>query len=240
MSTTFLKARWAHLVMANYAVEPSVLAPFLPAGTRLDFHEGRTYVSLVGFLFENTRLFGVPVPFLGDFEEVNLRFYVVGEEDGEQRRGVVFINETVPFRAVAFLANLLYSEHYRSTRMSHEIHADGSGLRVLYSWDAGGHRQRIQVEAEGSVRPMAPGGKEEFIFEHYYGYTRISETESKRYQVVHPPWQVHEVRGFDIECDFGAMYGPSFSHLTEKSPDSVFLAQGSEVEVKWRRFRFGG
>ena len=34
------------------------------------------YVSLVGFMFKNTRLLNIPIPFHTDFEEVNLRFYV--------------------------------------------------------------------------------------------------------------------------------------------------------------------
>jgi uncharacterized protein YqjF (DUF2071 family) len=33
-------------------------------------------VSLVGFLFQNTRLRSIPIPFHRIFEEVNLRFYV--------------------------------------------------------------------------------------------------------------------------------------------------------------------
>ena len=238
MPTTFLEARWAHLVMANYAVEPSILVPFLPAGTRLDFHGGRTYVSLVGFLFEKTRLFGVPVPFFGDFEEVNLRFYVVGEEEGEQRRGVVFINETVPYRAVAWLANLLYSEHYRYSPMSHRIGGEAERMEVAYGWSVKGLRQHIRVQAGSSMRPMAPGSKEEFIFEHYYGYTRISDKETERYRVAHPAWEVRDVWAFDIECDFGRMYGAGFGHLTGMPPDSVFLAHGSEVQVEWKRFRF--
>ncbi|MEY3965099.1 MAG: hypothetical protein RL263_268, partial [Bacteroidota bacterium] len=81
---TFLTARWENLIMANYAVDPEILKPYLPNGVELDFFEGKTYVSLVGFMFKNTRIFGVPVPFLGTFEEVNLRFYVKRQD----RRGV--------------------------------------------------------------------------------------------------------------------------------------------------------
>jgi uncharacterized protein YqjF (DUF2071 family) len=238
MSRVFLKARWRNLVMANYAVDPALLGPYLPAGTWLDFHEGRTYVSLVGFVFQKTRLFGLPVPFYGDFEEVNLRFYVIGEEDGEGRRGVVFIDETVPFRPVAFLANLLYSEHYRYAPMSHRIGEKGDGMEVDYEWSVDGSRQHIRVQSGKSMRPMGTGSKEEFILEHYYGYTRISDRETERYRVAHPAWKVHDVRAFDIECDFGRMYGSDFAHLTGRRPDSVFLAHGSEVQVEWKRFRF--
>lgn len=224
--------------MANYAVDPALLRPFLPAGTRLDLFEGKAYVSLVGFLFQKTRLFGIPVPFFGSFEEVNLRFYVVGEEDGMQRRGVVFINETVPYRAVAFLANLLYSEHYSCRPMSHEWNILEKGFRVGYRWQVGSFDQHIRVEASDRLNALEPGSMAEFILEHYYGYTRISDTVSERYQVEHPTWKVHQVSAYDIKCDFAEMYGREFNQLTDRSPDSVFLARGSDVRVGWKRHRF--
>lgn len=97
MTKTFLSAKWENLIMANYAVSPALLTPYLPKGVELDLYDGKTYVSLVGFMFKDTRLFRVPIPLLGTFEEINLRFYVTRVEDNMTKRGVVFINETVPY-----------------------------------------------------------------------------------------------------------------------------------------------
>ena len=108
MAETFLSARWENLIMANYAVDPALLLPYLPKGVELDNFNGDTYVSLVGFLFKQTSLFNIPIPLLGTFEEINLRFYVKRTEGATIKRGVVFINETVPYKAVAWLANQLY------------------------------------------------------------------------------------------------------------------------------------
>ena len=121
MKTTFLKANWENLVMANYEVDPSVLKPFLPKGVELDFYKNKSYVSLVGFMFKKTSLFGIPIPFFGSFEEINLRFYVRKIEDKKIKKGVVFINETVPYKIVALLANKLYKEHYISIPTKNSI-----------------------------------------------------------------------------------------------------------------------
>lgn len=110
--TDFLKARWENVVMANYAVDPEILTPYLPKNVELDYFAGKTYVSLVGFMFRDTRIFNIPVPFIGTFEEVNLRFYVKRTVNGELRRGVVFIREIIPSKIIALAANLLYKEHY--------------------------------------------------------------------------------------------------------------------------------
>ena len=101
MSRPFLTAEWRHLAMLNFAIDPEVPRPRVPAGTELDSWRGETLVSLVGFHFLNTRLRGVPIPFHRDFNEVNLRFYVRREEAGELRRGVVSIREVVPLAPCA-------------------------------------------------------------------------------------------------------------------------------------------
>ena len=92
--TDFLNARWENLVMVNYAVDQDILLPYLPNGVELDYYKDKTYVSLVGFLFRKTKIFKIPIPYLGTFEEINLRFYVKRIYNNEVKRGVVFINET--------------------------------------------------------------------------------------------------------------------------------------------------
>ena len=121
MFNTFLTANWENLVMANYEVDPVVLTPYLPNGVELDVYDGKAFVSLVGFMFKKTKLFGVPIPFFGSFEEINLRFYVKRKDGNKIKKGVVFINETVPFKLVALLANKLYKEHYISIPTKHTI-----------------------------------------------------------------------------------------------------------------------
>lgn len=235
MFKTFLTARWENLIMANYAVPPEVLKSYLPAGVELDLFEGEAFVSLVGFMFKNTRLFGIPIPFLGSFEEVNLRFYVKRTEEGRIRRGVVFVNETVPYKPVAWMANFLYKEHYTAIPTRHRISEERAEKRIQYEWKVNGSWNEIQVNASAQTHEMLPGSQEEFIFEHYYGYTRIGENHTQEYEVQHPRWRINPVNKYHIQCDFGAFYGPEFEFLNNALPSSVILAQGSEVSVKWKR-----
>lgn len=103
-----MTASWNHLIMANYAVDPEVLQYYIPLHTELDLYEGQCYVSLVGFLFDEVRLKGWRIPFHTRFPEVNLRFYVRYKEQGQWKRGVVFISEIVPKPAISWVANVLY------------------------------------------------------------------------------------------------------------------------------------
>ncbi len=234
---TFLKARWENLIMANYAVDPGILQPYLPTGVELDFFEGKTYVSLVGFMFKNTRIFGLPIPFLGTFEEVNLRFYVKRTDETGIKRGVVFINESVPFKPVAWLANWLYKEHYIAIPTKNKIDFGIDAKSVEYQWKINSRLNSLQVNASTKGAEMQVGSVEEFIYEHYYGYTRIDANKTDEYRVNHPKWQVNSVSNYKIDCDFAAMYGAEFAYLAEQLPDSVFIAEGSEISVDWKRNR---
>ncbi len=69
----FLTADWKNLIMANYLIAPELLMPYLPCKTELDTYNGKTFISLVGFMFSNTKLLGLKIPFHINFEEVNLR-----------------------------------------------------------------------------------------------------------------------------------------------------------------------
>lgn len=223
----FLTAEWRDLIMANYEVPPELLASRVPEGTELDLHEGRCFVSLVGFMFLDTRVLEFLVPFHVNFEEVNLRFYVVRETEGEVRRGVVFVKEIVPRAAIAMIARRLYGEPYERWRMSHFRDA----LHVRYSWEKGDCRNTISVESGANLGVPGEGSHEEFIIEHYWGYTKRGGGRTDEYKVEHPKWELFAVERPHIDVDFGCTYGPEFAFLGEEKPYSVVLAKGSEIAV---------
>ncbi|MEO6528745.1 MAG: DUF2071 domain-containing protein, partial [Gemmatimonadaceae bacterium] len=174
MSRPFLTAEWRNLVMLNYVVEPALLRPFVPAGTALDSWRGRTYISLVGFLFANTRLLGVPIPWHRTFEEVNLRFYVRREVGGEVRRAVTFIRELVPRTAIAAVARLRYNEPYVALPMRHHFGAvgrDGVPATVAYEWKVASGWAGLRARPTGEGTLAKAHSQEAFITEHYWGYT---------------------------------------------------------------------
>lgn len=120
--------------MLNYVVDPRLLMPLLPTETEIDFENGETFLSVVGFLFLDTRLRGIPIPLHRDFEEVNLRFYVRRKSADTWQRGVVFVRELVPRRAIAFIARAFYGENYVAFPMKHDIKrvaAPASGGQLL-------------------------------------------------------------------------------------------------------------
>jgi uncharacterized protein YqjF (DUF2071 family) len=235
--TIFLKANWENIIMANYEIDPEILIPFLPKGVELDLYEGKAYASLVGFMFKKTKLFNVPIPHFGTFEEINLRFYVVRKEGDTVKRGVVFINETIPYPIVAWMANKLYKEHYTVVPTKHEIRRETKSQKVEFKWLLNKKWNSIYVEATTDAKVMKSQSLEKFIYQHYYGYTKVDQNNTEEYKLQHPSWLVNQVLDYKIDCDFTAMYGDSFSVLNTTKPEAVFIAEGSSVGIEWKRNR---
>lgn len=235
----FLSAQWRALAMLNWQVEPRLIEPYVPRGTELDFHDGKTYVSLVGFLFLDTYLLGIPVPWHRNFDEVNLRYYLRREESGRVKRAVGFIREIVQQWAIARVANWSYNESYVCHPMRHRHegyschaarpHADQ--LLVEYGWNCAGNWLSLGVECGGSCEPLAAGSHEEFIAEHYWGYCRQRDGGTVEYRVEHPPWHVWRAERSWVSPGVAEFYPPEFRELLREPPATAFLADGSAVRV---------
>lgn len=218
--------------MLNYEVDPSLLSEYVPTGTVLDSFAGRTYLSLVGFRFCNTKLFGsLPIPFHTDFDEVNLRFYVRRKEGSEERRGVVFIAEIVPKQAIAKTARLIYGENYISLPMRHRVHTEGLNKTAEYEWQVNGRWCKLSAQAQGAPEHPQEGSLEQFITEHYWGYSNQRSGGCLEYHVSHSPWRVWTSTAALFEGDASALYGCNLGSLLQRPPDCAFIAEGSPVSV---------
>ncbi len=229
----FLTASWRYLALLNFAAEPALLQPLVPAGLALDFDRGKTFLSVVGFLFLDTRVLGLPIPFHRNFEEVNLRFYVRRKVGSEWRRGVCFVRELVPRYAIAFVARAFYGEPYSAVPMRHAISHRDRDLAVEYAWCRRSQWETLAMTASGEANECAEGSHEEFITEHYWGYTARG-TRASEYQVEHPRWRVWPAATWNFHADVRTLYGEQFVAPLAAPPVSAFIAEGSQVQVRQR------
>jgi uncharacterized protein len=228
----FLTAEWRDLAMLNYQVDPHLLADRVPPGTVLDSFEGATYVSLVGFQFRRTKLYGsLAIPFHRDFEEVNLRFYVRRNAGNEDRRGVVFIAEIVPKRAVARIARIVYRENYIRLPMGRKVQANGHARTAEYNWRLDGSWCKLYARASDVARRAEERSLEQFITEHYWGYSRQGNGSALEYHVSHPPWNISKAAEAGFDGDVTSLYGTELARTLQRTPHSAFIADGSSVVV---------
>ena len=224
----FLSASWTNLLLANYSVDRALVEPFVPKHTEIDEFEGHVFISLVAFLFDNTRVLGVPVPFHRRFEEVNLRFYVRPEYD-RSIRAVTFIREIVPKRVIPLIANSLFNENYVALPMDHGVQTNS----YWYSWEREGSN-RFAAHVDSDLVYPDPGSIGEFITEHYWGYAQ-GPRRTLEYRVEHPQWRCCDISDYEISVDFEASYGKAFAFMNSLAPVSVQFAEGSDVTVSFPR-----
>lgn len=229
---SFLNAEWRKLAIANYVIDPEVLKNYVPAGTEIDLWKDKCYVSLIGFMFLNTKLLGVKIPFHTNFEEVNLRFYVKRLENNTWKRGVVFIKEIVPKPALTFIANTIYKEHYETLPMKHIWEENNLNRTVSYLWKKNKIWHSFTVQATLNSSEIKSYSETEFITEHYWGYAKVTDSKTNEYEVTHPKWKQYLVTHSEINVDFGAVYGTDFEFINRLKPNSVMLIEGSEITVE--------
>jgi len=228
----FLSAEWLDLALLNYSVDPELLSPYVPDGTALGSFDGKTYISLVGFRFCKTKLWGrIGIPFHSEFEEVNLRFYVHRDLGGEIRRGVVFIKEIVPKPLIALTARIAYGENYVALPMRHQISSSKGKSEIEYSWKYANSRSRLFAHSFTPAKLPSEGSLEQYITEHYWGFSKQKSGAKQEYHVSHIPWSVSIANEAGFEGDVNALYGKDFAEVLRKPPDSAYIANGSSVDV---------
>jgi uncharacterized protein YqjF (DUF2071 family) len=231
----FLTAEWRNLAMLSYEIVPACLEPFVPKKLELDFWNGKAYVSLVGFHFHKARIFGRSVPFHRTFPEVNLRFYVARHTGEGFRRGVVFLKEIVPRWAVACIARSFFGEKFVSLPLRATIGSRGASsndLHLKYDWRFGRERYSLVARSDAAPRRATAGSLDEFIVDHYWGYSAARNGDAIEYEVEHEPWLIRPATDAHFTGDAESLYGIEFAEALLRPPASAFVVDGSAVAVR--------
>jgi hypothetical protein len=126
---------------------------------------------------------------------------------------------------------VVYGENYATVPLRHHWEQNGEERSVRYQWRYKNRWNELQVKAALHQQPIGADSAEEFFTEHYWGYTKRG-TWTSEYAVLHPRWMMYPILQHSIDVDFGALYGSAFASLSKREPESVLLAEGSEIEVR--------
>lgn len=223
----FLTARWTNLINITYAVPPELLLPCLPDGVELDTVLGKAFVSVVPFDFTDARLHGIKVPFHVNFPEINFRFYV--KQGG--KRGVIFLKEFIPKFLIKMIANTFYYERYEVVGLKSRVKKKENEISVKHCMRKGGKNFCVEVCAENNLVSPAPGSREHFFEERFYGFSKNKKGEPLRFKVEHPSWKLYPVKYYSIDVDFGFLFGKEWKFLNNEMPVCVMLLDGSAVKM---------
>lgn len=218
--------------MLNYEVPAEILKPFIPPHVELDLWQGKAVVSMVGFQFNDTKVFGIRWPLHTHFDEINLRLYVKHFDGKQWKRGVAFVSEIVPRRIIAYLANTLYNEHYHAMPVRNQLLQTTDEINIQYEWKFRNRWNRLGAIATQIPAAIIAGSEEQFILEHYWGYNELNPRTTIEYGVEHPTWETFSIKSYKADFDIEALYGKPFVPYLSVTPQSVVLARGSEVIIR--------
>lgn len=215
-----LSQRWSDVVFVHWRVEPELVAPHLPPGCTPDEHDGSAWVGLIAFhMSRSTFLGGPPVPWLGDFPEVNVRLYAV---DGHGRRTVVFVSLDALHLVPVLVARAAFGLPYRWASMRHGRRGDLLAYRTRRHGlpDA---RSHLIVRAAPPAQAAPPDDLELATFltgrwgfhERHLGRTILCRNE-------HEPWPLRSAEL--VHLDDGLLAAAGFPGVAGRAPDSVLVA----------------
>ena len=231
---TFLTAEWRDLAMLNYAIDPGVLAPLVPAGTELDFFEEpdvrqRDRVPV----FAHARVW--------DRHPAAYRFR--GGQSALLRappeRGGLAAGRG--FRARARAAPGDRVPRARGLRGALPALADAApdrpvyaeGIHVEYGWKRSGRWESLHATGHGQpqeIEERVPGRNSS---PSIIGATpRGGPGTSSQYQVEHPRWRIWPAVAAGLDADAAALYGARFANCLAAGPAFTFIAEGSAVAVR--------
>jgi uncharacterized protein len=224
----FLTARWENLLVVTYGVPDAALAGHLPRALSIDHLGGQARVSFVAFDFARTRVYGLAIPGQVNFPEINLRFYVKAGDD----RGIVFLREFVPRRAVVLAARIRYNEPYFRIPMRSDVRpVAGKPGRLRVRHVFGDRLSSVTAEVAASGTPPEKGSDGRWLTHQAFGFGQTRRGGLRRYRVEHELWPLHEVHSLDLDVDFAGLYGEEWSFLAQATPSHVTFAAGSDIAV---------
>jgi len=204
---------WDDLLFAHWRVDAAALREFVPAGLRVEEHEGSAWLGVTPFVLNNFRLRGtLPLPLVSSFPEINVRTYVTAED----KPGIWFFSLDTSSRGAVEAARRLYKLPYFHARMA----VDHRGGRVHYSSTRRESSRPFvftgSYAATGEASVPEPGSLEYFLTERYCLYA-ADESALHRAEIHHSPWPLHpaeaELELNTMPPDGLALQGEPLFHL---------------------------
>lgn len=174
---------WEELLFAHWRVPVEAVREHVPPQLEIDEHDGSAWLGITPFRLTGLRARGtLPLPFVSEFLELNVRTYVRAEETP----GIWFFSLDASSRVAVQAARRSYRLPYFHARMS----ANERGGWVEYDCSRVGEAGRVfsgRYRPGGAVFNADPGSLEWFLAERYCLYT-ADRGRLYRAEIHHGPW----------------------------------------------------
>jgi uncharacterized protein len=224
-----IAAQWRDLLMISFEIDPVVLVPLVPIGMSLDFHGGKSLVTIVGQRIFDVRVGDAPPTLTRVCERVQLRSYVWRRVGTDIRAGIIVLKDIVASEALAFGGAAFFEGPSVAAPMQHRVAAPGQNGPVSYSWYLSGRWHQASAVRASMAAATAGGTIESFVKDRGWHYARQADGATGERRIDHPHWDVWPARDARFDCDVAAVYGRQWEYALSGVPLSVFVATGSEA-----------
>jgi len=222
-----MTCNWENLIYLNFHIAPDLLADLLPKDVELDLLQGKAVLSIVCFEFSNAKLFGFKIPFHQYFPEINVRTYVKRKDD-ETVKGIYFLSEMVPKFMTYFTGKFIYGEPFSLRNLT----ITKSRTNLKYTIDDSVCKINVEIEKGDVLQNQIQTEEQEFVIERSFAFCGKADQKVKIYEIEHQNWNLLDCKNLKFDVDkIGHLNTAIQNILLHKKPESVFMTDGSKVEV---------
>ncbi|WP_423818545.1 DUF2071 domain-containing protein [Salinimicrobium sp. TIG7-5_MAKvit] len=225
-----ISSEFRKVAFINYAIPAEVVEKYLPKHTKSNLYNGLCMISLVGFQVKKLKVADIKLPFLKDFEEIDLQIYVRRFDGAKWQKGVVVIHRILEQPGSAILANTLFKTNYIALPTSSAVEETQDDIKANYSWQYKGIQQNFWVKSNRLAAPYDKDSKVAFFLDRSFGYIKAGE-KTYQYTFNHVDWHLYTVEEYAVDVDFSRQFDPAFNILNAQTPHSVIFTEGSTVEI---------
>lgn len=214
--------RWEGLLFLHWRISADEIQKTLPKGLTVDTFDGDAYLAISPFFMRKVRPVALPpLPWLSEFQELNVRTYVYDERGVP---GIWFYSLDCDQPLAVLAARTVTGLPYFNA----EMRATANGI-IDYSCQRDGTNQtaRYRHRPMGAGREADPASLEFFLLERYYMFSLRGES-LLRSQVSHAPYRYRDV---EVELSSAIpLHLDGFPTIPNEAAHACFV-DGFDVEV---------
>lgn len=172
---------WHQTVFLHWEVPVYFLEEYIPKGIELDTYRNMAWISLVAFEVKNMRLRNLPpFPFISDFQEINLRTYVIKDD----KPGIYMFSIETNKLAEVLLTRLFIGLPYQKSKIKR------TAKRILSTNKI--QKQGLDVTI-GKIKPLKEKSTLDYWLTERHALYENCADRICRFDIHHKEWDLKEL-----------------------------------------------
>lgn len=233
-SKPLYKCEWRDVVALNFNVDPRLLLPLIPKGTRVLTYHDHALITIMAKNIREYRPYAKNLTLFRSVDEIDIRVYLTWDNGNEVRNGHYKLKNLVSNKMACRIFRFLSGQEQELVSISRSTTGfEDATLDALptaeYRWSHEDSDNLFRVTARNQAGKGADGSKEQFVLQQEHRFVSSSRG-TQCLPIRQTPWLVWNASSGSFDCNTHLFLGKEFRKYFAR-PSFVLLSRGGEVTV---------